>query len=632
LSERLVRTTRRLARRLDAEWIAAYVEIPGRANLPEADEERVVQTLRLAEELGAQTVRLSGRSVAETVTEYALSRNVTKIVAGKPLRSRWREWLHGSIIDQILRQSQDMDVYVISGKAEPVKHLPAQPATGRQPIKWQPYLLGAGLVLLATLLGLPLRPFINPTNLVMLYLVTVMVAAVWLGRRPAIVASFLSVIAFDVIFVLPYHTLVVADAEYLLTFAGLLAVGVVISTLAARAQEQAQAARRREAQTVALYELSQRLATVSGVAEIAQTTVNHVQVTFNSPAAIFLPDGRGEQLILQATTSNFELEPDGAAVADWAFRHGQPAGRYTDTLTGVGGFYLPLRTSDQVTGVIAIKFPADYKSSLASEQRHLLNSFSSQVALALERARLAEQARRAQLLEETEKLQTTLLNSISHDLRTPLASITGALSSLLDDADLLSAAAQHDLVHTAWEQALRLNRLVGNLLDMTRLESGAMKVVCQPYDVEELVGATLAQMPNRLQGRIVKRMIPTDLPPVAIDLTLMIQALMNLVDNALKYAPPDEPIEIEAYQEEQTVIIVVKDRGPGLPETELAHIFTKFFRLSPGGVSGTGLGLSIAKGIVEAHDGRIWAQNRPGGGAVFLMALPLARVEMPAEA
>lgn len=628
LSERLVRTTRRLARRLDAEWIAAYVEIPGHTHLSEADENRVAQTLRLAEELGARPVRLTGRSVAETLTNYALSRNVTKIVAGKPLRSRWREWLHGSIIDQILRHSQDLDVYVISGKAEPVQLLPAQPSDSGQPFEWRSYLLGTGLVLLVTLLGLPLRPFINPTNLVMLYLAVVMVTAVWLGRWPAIVASILSVILFDIIFVPPYYTFVVADAEYLLTFAGFLAVGLVISTLAARAQEQAQAARRREAQTAALYELSQRLANVSGLADIAQTTVNHVQATFNSPAAIFMADESGEQLVLQATTSNFELETDGTAVADWVFSQGQPAGRYTDTLTGVDGYYLPLQTSDQIIGVLSLNFPDDYKSSLAGEQRHLLNSFSSQVALALERSRLAEQARHARLLEETEKLQTTLLNSISHDLRTPLASITGALSSLLDDADLLTAAAQHDLVHTAWEQALRLNRLVGNLLEMTRLESGAMKVVCQPYDVEELVGATLAQMPNRLQGRLIKRTVPADLPPVAIDLTLMVQALMNLVDNAIKYAPPNEPIEIEAYQEQQTVVIAVKDRGPGLPETELEHIFTKFFRLNPGGISGTGLGLSIARGIVEAHNGRIWAQNQSGGGAIFSMALPLARVEM----
>ncbi len=508
LSERLVRTTRRLARRLNAEWIAAYVETQDQANLAAEDEERVAQTLRLAEELGAQAVRLSGRSVAETITSYALSRNVTKIVAGKPLRSRWQAWWRGSIIDQILQHSQDLDVYVISGKAEKPRPLTARHPTEKHTTDWRAYGLGAGLVLLLTLLGLPLRPFINPTNLVMLYLVAVMLTAVWFGRRPAILASLLSVVVFDVIFVPPYYTFVVADAEYLLTFVGLLAVGLVISTLAARAQEQALAARRREAQTAALYELSQRLANVSGLTRIALTTVNHVHSTLHCPAAILLPDESGNQLVVQAGSQDFEMESSGQAVADWVYSQGQPAGRFTDTLSGVDGYYLPLQTSGQVIGVMTVQLWPTYKGILGAEQRQLLASFASQVALALERTLLAEQARRARLLEETEKLQTTLLNSISHDLRTPLATITGALSSLRDDADLLSAAAQHELVHTAWEQALRLNRLVGNLLDMTRLESGAIKVVCHPYDVEELVGTTLAQMPNRLKGRPIKRHIP----------------------------------------------------------------------------------------------------------------------------
>jgi len=636
LSERLVRTTRRLARRLDAEWIAAYVETSGHDELPEADQARVAQTLRLAERLGAQTVRLSGDSVAEAVVDYALSRNVTKIVAGKPLRPRWRELFRGSIIDQILDRSQDVDVYVISGKADQLQPVAVRRPLIAMPTTWRPYLLSAALVLLATLLGLPLRPYINPTNLVMLYLSAVMISAVRLGRRPAILTSLLSVITFDVIFVPPYGTLAVADAEYLLTFAGLLAVGLVISTLAARAHEQAQAASRRETHTAALYELSKRLAAVSSPVDIARTLVMQVQATFAAPAAIMLPDefaesgrsGEGVEasghLEVQASTADFELEADGLAVADWVYRHGQPAGRFTDTLSAVSGHYLPLQSGDRPAGVLCVEFPVEQKSGLGSDQRNLLDSFAGRTALALERAHLAEQARRARLLEETERLQTAVLNSISHDLRTPLASITGALSSLLDDAELLSEAARLDLLRNAWEEALRLNRLVGNLLDMARLESGAMRVVRQPYDVQELVGATLAQMPSRLQGRVVERFIPPDLPPVDIDMALMVQALMNLLANALKYSPPDQPIRIEAHQEQDMVNIAVMDCGPGLPEGELEHVFSKFFRLDHGRVGGTGLGLSIARGIVEAHGGRIWARNRAGGGAVFTMALPTA--------
>ncbi|MBK8987691.1 MAG: sensor histidine kinase KdpD [Chloroflexi bacterium] len=631
LSERLVRTTRRLARSLNAEWIAAYVETPGYTYLPEADKDRVTQTLQLAEELGGQTARLSGTSVAETLVNYAFSHNVTKIVAGKPLHPRWREWLRGSLIDQIVQRSQDMDVYVISGKTTTGKT--AVPVLQVAPplFNWRAYLLSAALVLLVTLAGLPLRPFINPTNLVMLYLVVVMVTAVWQGRRPSIFASLLSVIAFDVVFVPPYYTLVVADAEYLLTFIGFLAVGLVIGSLAARAREQALAARQREAQTTALLELSQKLAVAADVEAIAQTAVQHIQRTYNNDATLYLPDEAEGRLVVHTATSSNPAEPDDYAVADWVFRQGQPAGRHTNTLAGANSYYLPLRTSGQIVGVMAVDLSSIQSVALVGEQQRLLASFASQIALALAKAYLSEQARQAQLLAETEKLQTTLLNSISHDLRTPLASITGALSSLLDDADLLTPAAQRDLVHTAWEQALRLNRLVGNLLDMTRLESGAMRVVCQPYDVQELVGATLAQLSHRLHGRTVKRNIPDDLPPVSIDLTLMMQALMNLVDNAVKYSAPDEAIEIEAYRAQQTVIVTVRDHGPGIPEGELERIFTKFFRLEPGGVGGTGLGLSIVKGVVEAHNGRVWAHNHPDGGAVFSMALPLAQAEMAVD-
>lgn len=624
LSERLVRTARRLARRLDAVWFAVYVETPAQAHLPEADLERVTQTLRLAEELGAQPVRISGSSVAEAVVNFALGRNVTKIIVGKPLRPRWREWRHGSVVDQIVRRSQNLDVYVISSKTEEPVTAVAPTPRSRSPINWQAYLISAALVLLVTLAGLPLRPFIDPTNLAMLYLLAVVLVAIRQGRRPAIAASLLSIIAFDLIFIPPYYAFGVDDAEYLLTFAGLLVVGLVVSTLAARTREQETAVQRRESQTAALFELGQKLANVSGRNEIAQVAVTHLQATFASPVAVFLPDSTGEALRLQATTLGFAPEAEEQETAEWVFRHGQAAGQFTRTLTHTQGHYVPLQTTDQTVGVLAVLFTETRRNtSLTSDQRNFLTSLAGQIALALEKASLAEQARQARLREETEKLQTTLLNAISHDLRTPLAAITGALSSLVDDADLLSETAREDLAQTAWEEALRLNRLVGNLLDMTRLESGAMKVVRQPYDVQELVGATLAQMPHRLKGRTVRRRIPDDLPPVAIDFTLMVQALMNLVDNALKYSPPEAVVDIAAYQEEEMVVIAVQDRGPGIPEAELERVFSKFYRLSTSGVGGTGLGLSITRGIVEAHNGRVWAENRPGGGAIFSLALPV---------
>ena len=623
LSERLVRTTRRLAVRLNAEWIAAYVETPNHPNLPQADQNRVTQTLQLAESLGAQAVRLNGRSVAETVVNYALSRNVTRLVAGKPLRPRWRELLQGgSLIDQIVRLSQDLDVYVISSTAATAQSAAIRTKTRREGIPWRAYWQSAGLVVLATLVGLPLRPFITPTNLVMPYLLAVILAAIWLSHIPAILASLLSLIAFDILFVPPYYTFAIDDAEYLLTFAGLLAVSLVISTLTARLRDQERAARRRERQTAALYELSQKLAVATDLNGIAQTAVNHMQETLSNPAALFLPTGKENQLTLQAKTVEFQLEKDSLAVASWVLRHKQAAGRHTNTLSGVSGTYLPLITSGQGVGVLAVEFP-QRETPLTGEQNRLLLSYASQVALALERSRLAEQARQADLLSETEKLQTALLNAISHDLRTPLATITGVLSSLHDDDDLFSKAARHEMVITAWEEAQRLNRLVGNLLDIARLESGALKVVRQPSDVEDLVGAALAQMANRLHGRTLQIELPAGLPFIDIDFTLMVQVLVNLLDNALKYSPAGAPITVQARQVAEELVLAVLDRGPGLPEAELERVFDRFVRVRSEGVSGTGLGLSIARGMVEAHNGRIWAENRKNGGAAFSIALPI---------
>ena len=625
LSERLVRTTRRLAMRLNAEWIAAYVETPNHMKMTQKDRDRVTQTLQLAETLGAESVRLNGRSVANTLVNYALNRNVTRIVAGKSLRPHWRELLlGGSLIDQIVRQSHGLDVYVIGGSpvAAPKKGAADRPHSAS--VNWGAYGKSVGLVVAATLIGLPLRPYINPTNLVMPYLVAVILAAVWLSRAPAILASLLSVLVFDITFVPPYYAFAVDDAEYLLTFAGLLAVGLVISALTAHSRVQEIAANRREQQTAALYELSQKLAVVTDMNAIAQTAVNHMQDTLGNPAALFLPQSKKTGLKLQAKTAEFELEKDSLAVANWVLRHNQAAGHHTDTLSSVAGTYLPLFSSGQRIGVLAVKF-GQSDSPLTGEQRRLLLSFASQVALALERAILSEQAQQAHIFSETEKLQTALLNAISHDLRTPLATITGVLSSLHDDDDLLSKDARLEMVATAWDEARRLNRLVGNLLDMTRLESGALKVVCQPSLVEDLVGATLAQMPNRLRGRTLHVELPAGLPLIDIDFTLLVQVLVNLLDNALKYTPSAVAITIEARQAGDEVVITVKDRGPGLPEEKLAYVFDRFFRVNSDGVSGTGLGLSIAKGIVEAHNGRIWAENRDGGGASFSLALPITQ-------
>jgi len=618
LGERLVRATRRLADELNAEWFAVYVETTEHARLSSAHQDQVARTLRLAEELGAKSNILSGQAVPETVLEYAHKHNVTKIVIGQPPHSRWANLWHGAVVDDLIRQSEDIDVYVISGESKTARI--AGTPTRRSYSSWRNYLISAVLVAIATGLGFPIQQILSTPNLVMFYLAAVVMAALYLGRGPSVFAAVLSVLVLDFFFVMPLYTFVVADVEFLLTLVGLFVVGLVISGLVSRTREQAEVARRRQVQTAELYEFSRDLASATALEEIARFLVIHLGENFSREVAVLLP--RDGTLTSVARTPGMMLGENDLAVATWCFQHQQAAGRGTDTLPGASVRCLPLRAARGVVGVLAVKPPTS-TGTLTPEQRRQLETFASQAALAIERAQFAEAAQQVQLVQATEKLQTALLNSISHDLRTPLASITGILSSLNDEAKL-DEATRRSLLETAQEEAERLNRLMGNLLDMTRLESGTMKVAKQPADVQDLVGSALEQLANRLRDREVVVKVPGDLPLVPMDFVLIAQVLVNLLDNALKYSPADRPVEVQARAVGDEMHIEVRDRGVGIPPDDLERIFDKFYRVQhPGRVSGTGLGLSICKGIVEAHGGHIWAGNRDGGGAIFTVALPL---------
>lgn len=512
--------------------------------------------------------------------------------------------------------------------------------TDKRAHRWRPYAYGVGLVGVTTLVGLPLRSFIDPTNLVMLYLLAVVLAAVRLGRNPAVLVSLLGVLAFDLVFVPPYNTFAVADAQFVLTFIALLGVGVLISTLTARAREQTRAAQERANQTRTLYELSRDLSMVLDPADVARTVMTHIERVFRGNATILLANGQHLEPALDSST--FELGGNERDAAARVCEQGQPVGPGTETGGAVKGTYLPLCSTQGVVGVLGFQpvlpvpnagegseaaLSADQAGPLALEQWRLLEAFASLTAQALTRIELTREARQAQLLRESEKLQAALLNSISHDLRTPLASITGALSSLRDDAAYLDEAARALLVNTAWEQADRLDDFVGNLLDITRLEAGVRKVRPELCDAQDLVGVALERLGDRLEGRDLVLEVPDALPPVPMDLPLMVQALVNLLDNALKYSPPDRPITVRAEAAAPELRVTVVDEGPGIPEEDAGRIFDKFYRVQRSAeVTGTGLGLPISKGIVEAHGGRIWAANQPGGGAAFTIVLPIPEV------
>lgn len=623
-AEKVVRTARRLADELNADWFAVYVEVASKPEGKVANRERIDQTLRLAESLGAKARSIPGRSIQEAVLAYARKHNVTKIVVGKPIRPRWREVLAGSVVDRLIYASGDIDIYVISGSAD----------TGRAPVisrEWRPhrpllrYLLSFGLVAAGTLLGVTVRGQLEPANLVMVYLAIVVGSAVYLGRGPSLLAAITGVLAFDFFLVPPYFTFAVTDTQYLLTFAGLLAISLVVSTLTVRVREQAEIAIQREARASALYNLGRDLTSVTDMGRVGQIVISHITEVFGREVAIFLPEDDRVQTF--ASSPGYKPDQNEIAVANWVYQHDQPAGRGTDTLPAASLRCQPLRTGSGRVGVLGIR-PAASGTLFTPEQRRAAEAFADQAALAIERASLAERANQADLLKAADQLQTALLNSISHDLRTPLVSITGALSALDQEGGNLDGAARQSLVHTAREEAERLNRLVANLLDMTRLEAGALRVRREACDAEDLIGAAIGQMEGRLAGRNLELNVQQGTPMLSADFVMICHVLGNVLDNALKYSAPDSPLDVQAAQQGDEVWISVLDRGIGIPKEDLERVFDKFYRVQrPEQVTGTGLGLAISKGIVEAHAGRIWAAQRPGGGTSVTLALPVAEAK-----
>lgn len=619
-SEKLIRAACRLAEELKAEWFTLYIETPEGGRHVRENRERIWQNLRLAEGLGSQVASVAASNITEAVLEYTSRHNITKIVIGKPNKPRWRELLQPPIVDGVIRRSGAVDVVIVSFEKK-LSAGDSQVRKSHQPVAVSGYVSCLALVTGVTLLCALLRPFFAPTNMIMFYLLAVVVAALRLGRKPAIATAILGVIAFDFFFVPPQLTLAVADTQYLMTFIGLFVVGIVISTLVARARERAEIMRTREVQTASLYYLSRDLAASVDITAVLHAVVKNVEEALKAEVVILLPEG--ERLDILAASEGLRLDSKEQAVADWAFRNNHPAGRATDTLVSADLLYLPLQTTISVLGIMGVRLENE-PAYHSQENRRLLDAFATQAAMAMERIRFSRQAEQAQILQARENLERALLNSISHDLRTPLSSVTGVLTSLREEGAHLNEHSRRELLDTACSEAERLNRFVGNLLDMTRIEAGAVRLKLEPCDVQDLVGCALAALEPRIGNREISFTMPPDMPLVQMDLVLMTQVLVNLLDNAHKYSPPASVIDVLAQVENGWLVIEVMDRGPGVPEQDLKRVFDKFYRIPvPEGAGGTGLGLSICKGIVEAHGGSISAGNRVGGGLRIEIRLPL---------
>jgi two-component system sensor histidine kinase KdpD len=627
---RLIRAARRMATSLHAELLGIYVETPAALRMSSADRERLATHLRLVESLGGESVVVRGEDAASETVRQARKRNVTKIVVGKPTHPRWRNIVKPSFLDDVVRQSAEIDVYVISGLpggegAGPVPRDQVRDAPRRSSVAG--YAAAVGVVTASTWVAWAAFGRSQREDVVMVYLLGVVLVSMRFGYAHSLLAAVLSVVSFDFFFIPPYLSFAVSDLSHVLTFAVMFFVAVVISHLTRRIRDQADSARRREQRTASLYAIARELGPAQLRETLLEAAARHVRDVFGVGVGVLLPGEAGRLEPVPSVDGSVDLDDKDMGVAEWVWAHQRPAGANTDTLPSARALFLPLKGARGRVGVLAL-FPSEEKRLDDPDDRHLLETFAGLIGSALERAQLSEEARRARLRVETEQLRNSLLSSVSHDLRTPLAVVTGATSALLDESGPRDEAARRQLLETAHEEALRLNRLVRNLLDMTRLEAGALKVNKDLQPLEEVVGAALNRMDDRLRGREVIVRLPPDLPLVPFDSVLVEQVLINLLENATKYSPVGTPIEIGARMHDGAVEVDVSDRGPGVAPHDHERVFDKFYRAREGEGGGVGLGLTICRGIVSAHGGRIWVEDRPGGGASFRFILPLG--ESPA--
>jgi two-component system, OmpR family, sensor histidine kinase KdpD len=625
-SARVIRAARRMAAALQADWIAVFVEQPAGA-LSETARANLMRHMRLAEQLGAKTATLSGLNPAEEIVRYARTNGITRIVVGKAGRASWRDLVGRSLVSGLVRLSGDIELHIIRGREEPAEE-PPQPVE-RAAVPWRDYArTGVVMALFLGLAELVHRAGLSDANVVMVYLLGVLIAAVRYGRGPGVAASILAVFFYDFFMVDPVYSFTVYDTQYLLTFAVMLAVALVISTLADRLRRHAEDARGREHRTEVLYRLARQLAATTGRYELVVTAQRELNELTGGDVAVFLTNQAGKLQVapgIGLEDAVMDSEAD-LAVARWVFDHGQIAGAGTDTLPSAKGLYLPLIGPEGSVGVLGLRLPQGTERLLKTDQRQLLDACAGQIALALQRTALAEQAQRVLVQVEAEKVRSSLLSSVSHDLRTPLAVIAGSASSLIESGDAQLPETRRELLQTIGDETSRMAILVDNVLRMTQLQSGAVAPQKQWQPLEEVVGSALVRMSKSLADHPVTTSLPADLPMLNFDGVLVEQVLLNLLDNAHKYTPDGTPITISAYVRSEEAVVEVSDAGPGLSPGEEQNIFDKFVRGAAGvthGRRGAGLGLAICRAIVEIHGGRIWAENLPGGGARFAFTIPM---------
>ncbi|HKU07238.1 MAG TPA: sensor histidine kinase KdpD [Bradyrhizobium sp.] len=622
----LVRYSKRLADRLHAPWTAIAIETRRSLQLTDEQRDRLADTMRLAEALGGEAITIPGvgRRIADDLINFAHANNVTQIVIGKSTRSRWFELLRGSVVHDLVRRAGNISVHVIAGEELPVVKAAVQTAARTEPFDPKPYLMSLLIVAIGLGIAAPIQPWFGIENVDLVLLTAVVSVAVRYGLWPSLLATVTASLCYNFFFLPPVYTFTITDPTNIAAFFLFMLVAILVSNVAARVRAQADTAIGRVRTTESLYAFSRKLAGTATLDDVLWATAYQIALMLKVRVMLLLPQD-GLLTVMTGYPPEDELDQADLAAANWAWANDRPAGRGADTLPGAKRLFLPMRTGRGLIGVIGID--SDKAGQLFTpDERRLLDALVDQGALAVERVLLVEDMDRVKRTAESERLRSALLTSISHDLKTPLASVLGAASTMRDLASSLSEQEKHDLLATVIDESERLNRFIANLLDMTRLESGAVIPNTTRHDLHEIVGSVLRRAGKILQPHRVELDLAGELPMLELDAVLFEQVLFNLLDNAAKYAPPATAITIRSKRERDVVSLQVMDEGDGIPSSELGQIFEKFYRAQKGDRvrAGTGLGLAISRGFVEAMHGTISAANRSDRkGAVFTIRLPI---------
>lgn len=623
----LVRYAKRLADRLRAPWTALYVETTRSLQFSDDVKDRIAETLRLPERLDGEaiTIPAAARRVADDVLSFARKSNVTHIIIGKSERARWFEIVHGSVVHDLVRHAGNISVHVIAGEppAEPPPARAVVSTDASRPFDPLPHIVALLAVAVALGIGILVRPLFGIENVDLIFLTAIVGIAVGYGLWPSLLAAVTASLAYNFFFLPPIYTFTIADPTNIAAFVLFTVLSIAVSNLAARGRTQTVTAHERVRSVESLYAFSRKLAGAGTLDDVLWATAHQIAAMLKVRVVLLLPES-GSIALKAGYPPEDTLDEADLAAAKWAWEKNRPAGRDSDALPGAKWLFFPMRTGRGPIGILGI-CRDEAGPLLRAEQRRLLDALSDQGALAIERVHLVEDIERVRRVAETDRLRSALLTSISHDLKTPLAAVIGAAGALRDLSKSFDENAKADLLATIIDESERLNRFIANLLDMTKLESGAVVPNAALHDVGEIVGSALERASKILAKHHVEVEIGPDLPMVMVDAVLFEQVLFNLLDNAAKYAPPETAVRIQSWQEQESVKLQVLDEGDGIPAADLERIFDKFYRARKGDQvrAGTGLGLAISRGFVEALNGTITAANRSDRtGAVFTITLP----------